>query len=168
MVLRDLPDLIEDAAAEYGIGHRKLWGWALDAIATNVLGPIFPEGQSLDTEFNHGGMPWTLRKTVRRAHSAIDRYLPSRDLWAKSLRIDPREFDRWLKKVLRAHNIPVHPKRPAGRKATLRERVASFIDENYAPGAIPGSETVARDFEQKEGGRQRVSERTVRRALGRK
>jgi hypothetical protein len=45
----NLRDLIENGAARHGIAPRRLWGWALDAIAKDVLRPVLPEGQSLDT-----------------------------------------------------------------------------------------------------------------------
>jgi hypothetical protein len=164
MAPRNLPDLIEDNAAWYGIAPRKLWRWALDAIANDVLVPAFPAGQSLDGKYPLGGMPWTLGKIVRTAHKAIDSYRPSNDLWAKSLMFDPDQFDRWLRKVLRDHEIPVIPKRAAGRKKTKREKISAFIAESY-PDDIPADKTVVRDFEAKF--KDSVSERTVRRARGR-
>ena len=109
----------------------------------------------------------TLRNVVCNAHRAIERYDPSNDLWAKSLMFDPVEFDRWLEKVLQVRNIPVHPKRSAGRKNTTRERVAAYVAKTY-PDGVPAGITVkaiVRDIETEIG--LRVSERTVRRALGR-
>jgi hypothetical protein len=169
---KNLPDLIEDNAARYGVAQRELWGWALDAIEKDVLRPdlILPEktSKSLDTEFSHGGMgPLTLRKIIS-ARRRVDRYDPSTENWAKCLMFDTAAFERWLKKTLLAHRIPAHPKRAAGRKKTKRESVASLIAEIY-PDGVPDGITVkviAREIEAKKK-ELRVSERTVRRALGR-
>ena len=160
-----LRDLIESRAAYYGVATRTLWKWALDVIAKDVLRPVLPEGQTLDTEFSHGGMSkLTLREVIKEAERAIERYDPSNDNWAKTLMFDPAGFDSWLREILQAQRIAVRPKRPAGRKRTVREKVALFIDENYA-GAIPGDKTIVRDIKTKIG--LSVSERTIRRALGR-
>src|SRR6516164_6002513 len=116
MAVEHLPALIEDNAAKYGIAPRRLWSWALDAIAKDVLKPVFPEGRSLDTEFSHGGMgPLTLRKIIS-ARRRIGQYDPSIEIWAKDLMFDTGAFERGLTKVLLAHRIPTHPKRRAGRK----------------------------------------------------
>jgi hypothetical protein len=167
VAVKCLPDLIEDNAAKYGIASRKLWSWALEDIEKDVLRPVFEEGQSLDTEFSHGGMgPLTIRKIIR-ARRRSDQYDPSTESWAKDLRFDTGAFERWLSKALLAHRIPAHPKRAAGRKKTKREALADFIGANY-PHGIPGGvpvKAILRDIETKIGFR--VSERTFRRALGR-
>jgi hypothetical protein len=167
MAVEHLPALVEDNAAKYGITPRKLWSWALDAIAKDVLKPVYPEGQSLDTEFSHGGMgPLTLRNIIS-ARRRSDQYDPSTESWAKDLMFDTGAFERWLRKALLAHRIPAHPKRAAGRKKTKREALADFIGANY-PHGIPGGvpvKAILRDIETKIGFR--VSERTFRRALGR-
>ena len=167
MAVEHLPALIEDNAAKYGMAPRKLWSWALDAIAKDVLKPVFPKGQSLDTEFSHGGMGLlTLRKIIS-ARRKIDHYDPSTEIWAKGLMFDTGAFEHWLTKALLAHRIPAHPKRAAGRKKTQWEALADFIGANY-PHGIPGGvplKTILRDIETKIGFR--VSERTFRRALGR-
>jgi hypothetical protein len=164
VVVKSLPNLIEDSAPLYGISPRKLWRWALDAILKGVLGPLLPEGQTLDTEFSHGGTgQLTLRKIVR-ARRRIDRYDPSTETWAKALKFEPGGFDKWLKKVLRDHNFPVIPKRPVGRKLRKRETVRSYISEFY-PDSVPDDKTIVREIKAKLG--LSVSDRTVRRALGR-
>jgi hypothetical protein len=162
-----LCDLIEDKAAQYGIALRKLWRWALDAIVTGRLSPVLPEGQSLDTKFNHGGMWLTLRGVIRSACRTIEDRLPSNDNWAKTLKFDPAAFDSWLKKVLQAQGIAAHPKRPGGRKKTLRELAASFLADRYPDGIPDGTplKTVVQNFEVETG--RRISERTMRRAQGR-
>jgi hypothetical protein len=167
LAIENLPNLIEDCAARDGVAARKLWSWALDAIDQGVLRPILPEGQTLDTEFSHGGMPLTLRKIVLRTHRAIERYIPSKDEWAKTLMFDATEFDNWLKRFFQAQSMPAHPKRPAGRKPNKRERVASFIKQKYPKGVPAGitGNAIARQFEAKH--KVSISERTVRRALGR-
>jgi hypothetical protein len=163
LAVESLPDLIEDSTAQYGIAPRKLWNWSLDAVAKGALRPAFPE--SLDTEINHGGMRLTYRKIIE-ARRKIKRYDPQNINWAENLIFSPVEFDSWLKKALLAHNIPAHPKRLAGRKNTLRERLALFIAETY-PDGVAGvlAKSICRDFEAQAG--LRVSDRTVRRALGR-
>jgi hypothetical protein len=173
VAVESLPDLIENSAARYGIAPRKLWGWALNAIAKDELRPILPEGQSLDTEFSHGGMPLTLRRIIeaRRVIEPgrdMERYDPSCEGWAKMLLFNPEQFDKWLRKVFRTKNIPVHPKRTAGAPKTKVETVALFI-ASYPDGTIPAGRTykeVVRDIKQKFP-RLSVSERTIRRALGR-
>jgi hypothetical protein len=169
MAIEELPALIEDNAAKYWIAPRKLWRLALDAIEKDVLRPVLPEGQSLDTEFSHGGMgPLTRRRIIRSASSRIERHEPSNDEWAKELKFEAKEFDSWFKKALQAQNIPAHPRRASGRKKTIGKSVAEFIAETY-PDGVPAGVTVKsirRDFEGRNKGLS-VSERTVRRALGR-
>jgi hypothetical protein len=85
--IENLPDLIEDNVARYGIAPRKVWGWALEAIEKDVLRPVFPAGQSLDTKFSHGGMgPLTLRNIIS-ARRKIDHYDPATENWAKTSRL---------------------------------------------------------------------------------
>jgi hypothetical protein len=110
----------------------------------------------------------TLRGVIRNTWRAIERYDPSNDNWAKTLMFDPARFEGWLKKVLLTHHIAIHPKRPAGRKKMKRDEVASFIAKNYPDGVPAGitGKTIARDIQAKTG--LPVSERTVRRALGRR
>jgi hypothetical protein len=167
VAVESLPDLIEDSAARYDIAPRKLWSWALDAIIKGELRPALPIGQTLDTLFSHGGMLLTLRSIIK-ARRDMERYDPSCEGWAKMLLFNPAHFDKWLRKVLRTKNIPVHPKRTAGAPKTKVETVARFI-ASYPHGTIPAGMTykeVARDIKQKFP-RLSVSERTIRRALGR-
>ena len=42
---KSLRNLIADGAAQYGIEQRKLWGWALSAMVSELL-PNFPEGMT--------------------------------------------------------------------------------------------------------------------------
>jgi hypothetical protein len=157
VAIENLPDLIEDNVARYGIAPRKVWGWALEAIEKDVLRPVFPAGQSLDTKFSHGGMgPLTLRNIIS-ARRKIDHYDPATENWAKNLSFDTDAFKSWLKKALSAHRI-------VGRKKTKRERISAFIAESY-PDDIPADKTVVLDIKAKLG--DSVSERTVRRARGR-
>jgi hypothetical protein len=161
-----LRDLIESGAARHGLATRTLWKLVLDAVARDMLAPALPEGQSLDTQFDHGGMPLTWRKVISGTLRAIDHHEPSNDNWTKTF--DPVTFDKWLIGALKNRGISVHPKRPAGAKPDLREAVASFIHESYPTGIPPGVtyKKIARDFEAATG--VPTSVRTVGRAQGRK
>jgi hypothetical protein len=75
-------DLIERGAAEYHVAPRTLWGWTLDAIKRDMLLPIFPEGGSLDSKLDAGGMSLTLRQVIGRALAEIERHIPSNNGWA--------------------------------------------------------------------------------------
>lgn len=164
---KSLRDLMDDAGAQHGIAQRKLWRWVLTAMANELL-PIFPEGMTLKTKFDHGGMLLTWSVVIDSALAAIERHIPSNDNWTKTLKIDPAIFDKWLKGFLQTVKIPRHAKRGAGAKAALREAVASFIAEQY-PSRIPAGITrkiIARDFEAQH--KTSVSERTVGRAMGRR
>jgi hypothetical protein len=162
-----LRDLIETGAARHNQATRTVWKLALDAVARGMLSPALPEGQSLDTPFDHGGMPLTWRKVVSRALHAIDRHEPSEDNWAKTLCFDCVVFEKWLIGALKNLRISIRPKRRAGRKPTLVETVASFIQEKFPTGRPPGvtAKMIARDFKAEKG--VSVSERTVGRAEGR-
>jgi len=154
-----LRDLVESRAAEYNLPPRWLWGWALDAIVRHVLLPNLPEGISLDSL--HGRIVGALYAIERGSD-------PSRWSWTSAIALSPAAFDRWLKKTLRGRKITTHPRRAVGAKSTLREDVAAFAAANYPSPLPPGitNEKIAQDYESKTG--TAVSERTVRRALGRK
>jgi hypothetical protein len=165
-----LCELVEDNSARYGIAPRRLWKWALDAIATDILKPTFPEGYSIDGKFDYGGRALTLRERVATASASFDRI--EKDIsswwWFKSLFFfNAIQFETWVKKTLRAHRMAVAPKRAAGRKANIRESVKSFIAEKY-PHDLPAGVTyksIVQDLKNSKG--LCVSERTVGRALGR-
>jgi hypothetical protein len=163
-----LRDLIENGGAQYALAQRTLWSWVLSAIVHGELLPILPEGTTLDTEFNHGGTLWTWRGVASTALKAIDRHIPSNDNWAKTLTLDCGEFEKWLKGRLQFHKISAHLKRPAGAKRTKRGAVAEFINNNY-PNGIPAGislKDVARKIKNETG--LIISDRTLRRAQGRK
>jgi hypothetical protein len=172
-----LPKLVKTRADKHDeITRLELWAWVFDAIANDVLRPDLPEGQSLDIEFDDiGGMrkleplgngvvigrdPWTLRKLLRKASRETKRYILLLEKWAEALMYDTTEFDSWLQKELLAHQIPASQKRRGGRKKK-RDRVVPFIQEHYS-GNLPAGGN--KEIAQKLG----VSERTVRRGLGRK
>jgi hypothetical protein len=161
-----LCDLVEDNSARYGIAPRRLWKWALDAIATDILKPILPEGYSIDTTFDYGGQVVTIRKLITTASALLERIDPSSWWWLKHLFFDPVGFQIWVEKSLRAHSIVVHPKRPAGRRVTSREIVSSFIAQRY-PHGVPAGLTYKSILNDLECEGHRISERTLRRALGR-
>jgi hypothetical protein len=127
-----LRDLVESRAAWEGIASRKLWAWALDAIAKDLLKPILPEGQSLDTKFNHGGGWLTLRGVIHSALQAIERHEPSNDNWAKVLMLDPAVFHKWLSAHLLASGrrkpslLPVRKRPP---HAEVRRVVENYVDD---------------------------------------
>jgi hypothetical protein len=159
---KDLRDLVMDEAAARGIAREKVWEWACLAIVRDELQVELPDRASLETRLG-GATTW--RDLIAQGAVAADRGNdPARYQWTRHIMLDPVEFGRWLD--LRAGGITVHPKRPAGRKKTKRDKVASFIAENYS-GDVAGVtlNAIARDIETKIG--LHVSERTVRRALGR-
>jgi hypothetical protein len=141
---------------------------ALEAIIQNLITPIFPEDLSLDTEFKHGGMSLTWGKIVSTALEQVERYDPARYGWTQQWIFDAAVFDKWLKSALQARHIPAHSKRRAGAKSIKRDGVADLIAKEY-PSGIPAGVTdkkIANDYKAKT--RSDVSERTVRRARGRK
>ena len=114
-------DLIERGAAEHQIAPRMLWGWALDAIKRDMLLPILPEGVSLDTKFDHGGMPLTWRQVIGTALAVIERHIPSNNGWANTLMFDPGAFDRWL-----THDSPARTPSASVSPLPLRRRPTPF------------------------------------------
>jgi hypothetical protein len=155
-----LRDLVIDEAAARGIAREKVWEWACLAIVRGELSVELPDRASLETRL-YGAT--TYRDLIGQAVFAAARSNdPARYPWTRHM-LDPVEFGRLLD--LRAWGITLHRKRPAGRKKGKRDKVASFIAENY-PGGVAGvtNKAIARDFENKIG--LSVSERTVRRALG--
>src|SRR5262249_39658942 len=151
----NLRDLVESRAAEYRISPRWLWGWALDAIVRHVLLANLPEGIS--------------QGLIAGALHAIERGSdPSRWGWTSVITLSPAAFARWLNKGLRDSKITTHPRRAVGAKSSLREGLAAFVAANY-PNPLPPGITngkIAQDYKSKTG--TAVSERTVRRAFGRK
>jgi transposase len=161
-------DLIESGAPKYGLAPRVLWRRTLDAIQRNILSiDNLPAGMTLDTTFNHGGAPLTWRQVIASALIAIEGHIPSNDNWAKTLMLDSKVFNKWLKKVALDDQVNAPAKRTAGAKSSKREEVAEFIARNY-PNGIPAKVTnkmIAIEYKAETG--TAVSERTVRRALGR-
>ena len=157
----NLRDLIESRAADHGVPLRKLWKWTLQAILSDVIAPILPEGKSLDVPFPHGGRSLTWRTVIKTVLPTIDSYGPPGHDWTGTLMFDVAGFDMWLKSALKDRRMPVHPKRRAGAKQTRREKVKLFIEEKYPSGIPPGVtyKQIANELG--------VSERTVRRAYGR-
>jgi hypothetical protein len=122
-------DLVESRAAEVGVAPRKLYGWALDAIKQNMLVPILPEGVSIDTEFDHGGMQrQTWRQVIGRALAAIKHHIPSNDGWANTLMLDPAAFDKWLAEDSPAGTALAQPPLPSRRRPP-DHRVRQIIQE---------------------------------------
>jgi len=159
-----LRDLVMDEAAARGIAREKVWEWACLAVARDELRVELPGRASLETRL-HGATTW--RGLIGEAAAAAARGNdPARYQWTRHIILDPVEFGRWLDRWGRG--ITVQPKRAVGAKPTLREAVASFVAKKY-PKELPAGMTlkaIARNFEEKSG--RAVSERTVRRALGRR
>ena len=121
-------DLIERGAAEHQIAPLTLWGWALDAIKRDVLLPILPEGVSLDTKFDHGGMLLTWRQVIGTALAAIKHQIPSKYGWAKTLMLDSAVFDNWLAKDSPAGTALAKSRLPSRRRPP-NHRVRQVIRE---------------------------------------
>jgi hypothetical protein len=161
---KSLRDQIENRAAHQGIALRELWKWVLDAISSDALVPVLPaDCPSLDTKFKLGGQSLTLRTVIKRVLPTIDSYGPPNGDWTKVLEFDDAPFDKWLRGALEDQRMSVHPKRRAGRKATLQDKVRSFIQEKYPSLGVP-YKRIADDFRAEKG--IPVSERTIGRALG--
>jgi len=123
-------DLVESRSAAHGIAPRTLWRLALDAIARNALVPILPEGVSLDTKSDHGGMSWTWRGVVVDALRRIERANPSDFPWSSKLKFDPAVFDQWLNAVLQAFEERSRlPRRKRPSAAEVRRVVQNYVDE---------------------------------------
>jgi hypothetical protein len=169
---RNLRELVEDEAARRGVAPRKLWEQVLGGIVRDALPPILPEGISLDTQFNHGGMPLTLRRVIAGRLKHIERYDPSGDGWAKTLMFDPAAFGKWLDEVQpfltpnRRPYSPPKPQRHASRRDAALEAMTALYPDKRPLGSI---KTITSDINlwlaQMNGGC--VSEDTVSRALKR-
>jgi hypothetical protein len=143
---RSLRDLVESRAATHGLALRTLWGWTLDAIVAASLIPVLPAGTSLDTPFDHGGMPLTWRKVIGLASHAIKRHTPENDNWANTLMFDPDVFDKWFThasqtRVHRARSpIPEvdagNLDKPPQRTRPVRGRAETVIKALY-PNGVP-------------------------------
>jgi hypothetical protein len=161
-----LRDLVQSRAASYGRVPGTVWQLTLTAIVQNALTPIFCEDMPLDTVFNHGGarLP-TWRSLIENALRHVDRVDPARYRWTKELMFDAAAFDRWLKSALRRQP---RSKRRSGAKPSKREKLETFLEKKYQS-EIPAGVTykeIANDFYTETG--VKVSERTARRAFGRK
>jgi hypothetical protein len=159
-----LRDLVIDEAAAHGLARERVWEWTCLAIVQDELPVELPDGASLETRL-HGATTW--RDLIAQAAVAATRGNdPAKYQWTRYITLDPVEFGRWLD--LRAKGITVQPKRAVGAKPTLRKAVASFVAKKYPKGLPVGMtlKAIARNFEKKYG--RPVSERTVRRAFGRR
>src|SRR5262249_26864470 len=132
-----LRDLIESRAAWHSIAPRTLCRWALEAIAHNELPRVFPEGVSLDTEFNHGGMPLTWRRVVEHWLGRIENIDPSRFPPFEKLRCKPALFDRWLNDKLQAISLPEASRVPVRKRPSdhqVRRVVQNYVNEERKTG----------------------------------
>ncbi len=170
-------ELIEEEAAARPIPERKLWMWSLGAILSGALptiglgarGPVLP----------HPGQPYAIDHVSldapgvgahwRRAIDGDLRYVArgrALDYFGHRygmVMLDSATFREWLNGVAAAS------KRRAGAKPTKRKAIADFVSGQY-PKYIPSHvkySTICDDFEKSEGG-YKISDRTLRRALGKK
>ncbi len=138
-----LRDLIESRAAWHSMAPRTLCRLALDAIAQNGLLATLPEGASLDTEFNHGGMPLTWRGVIVASLDRIERVDPSELTWFRRLTCDPTLFDKWLDIQLQAISSPEPSRLPVQKRpapAEVRRVVQNYVNDERTAGnntAIP-------------------------------
>jgi hypothetical protein len=158
-----LCDLIETRSARYGITRQKLWEWAFAAILKDSLVP-----DSSDDVIPYPDDPAQRRHAIAIALPAIEQRGadPSKWYWARRMAFAPRVFDKWLNETLQKQQFPANQTRRAGAKPTRREMVKEFLDDPAGPPAGATGKQIAEQFEKKIG--QAVSERTVRRARGRK
>ena len=118
-----LRDLIESRAAWHSMpAPRTLCRLALDAIAQNGLLATLPEGASLDTEFNHGGMPLTWRGVIVASLDRISNVsiLPSSCTWFRRLTCDPTPVHKWLDIQLQAISSPEPSRLPLKTSSSRR------------------------------------------------
>jgi hypothetical protein len=160
-----LCDLIETRSASHGITRRRLWVLTSDAVLKGELELNFSAAVQPDPN-----NPEIARAAIARARWAIEHggADPADWTWARRLVISPVAFDKWLKQALRNLQFPARPKRRAGAKKTLREKLKEFMEETY--GGDPPEHITNKDIAI--AARHRVGkiadERTVRRARGRK
>jgi hypothetical protein len=161
---QELCDLIETRSAQHCIVRRKLWEWAFTAILDGRLTFELPNDLMPDPQFDHAAR---LRTLIIGALPAIEYGAdPSKWNWSRMLMISPAVFDKWLKAVLRNRQFTARPKRRAGTKSTKREAVRNFIEKRKSLLRGATHKEIAKHVKDKLG--VDVSERTVRRALGRK
>jgi hypothetical protein len=180
--LRSLRDLVEEGAASHGIGLRTLWGWALDAIVAGSVIPVLPTGVSLDTPFDHGGMPLTWRKVIGTASRSITRHIPENDNWANTLMFDPDVFDKWLThdSPARTHRarspVPLadNPGESLPRQRPVTGRAKAALNQLYPDGypdqiTVPNQILCARVLKQlSDSKKPPVSNDSILRAAGRR
>jgi hypothetical protein len=141
--LRSLRSLVEEGAASHGIALRTLWGWALDAMVAGSLIPVLPAGVSLDTQFDHGGMPLTWRKVVSTASRSITRYIPENDKWANTLMFDPDAFDKWFThdspaRIHRSRSpLPIATAEFQSRQRPAEKRAKTALNQLYPDNRLP-------------------------------
>jgi hypothetical protein len=158
-----LCDLIETRSARYDITRWKLWVWAFAAILKDGLVPDFS-----DDVIPYPDDPARLRHAITNSLPAIEQRGadPSKWIWAQRLVFAPAVFDKWLNETLQKQQFPANQKRRAGAKPTLRKMVKEFLDDPDGPPASATDKQIAEQFKKKFG--LAVSEKTVRRARGRK
>jgi hypothetical protein len=99
---------------------------------------------------------------------------PAKTGWGRENTASETAFDKWLDKRLkeakRSHQFPGCPKRRPGSKPVLREKIADFIKDEYPDGLPPGvtNKEIGRRAKDRLRLDRTPSERTVRRASGRK
>jgi hypothetical protein len=127
-----LRNLIESGAAFHSKASRAVCRWVLDAILRNELRVIFPEGESLDTKFSHGGMPLTWRLMLGHWLHRIEHIDPSRFVRFQRLSCEPTLFDRWLKAKLQTNSSPEASRFPVRKRpspAQVRQVVQNYVNE---------------------------------------
>jgi hypothetical protein len=157
-----LGDLIETRSAQHCLARWKLWEWAFSAIWDGALILEFPDGvASRDVAMVHD--------LIKGALPAIrDGANPSKWWWCRRLMISATVFDKWLAGAKLKHQLPAHLMRRAGGKPILRDAALAHVAKHYPNGVPPGVtyQQIANNVKAETGCH--VSERTVRRALGRK
>jgi hypothetical protein len=120
-----LRDLVEDEAARCRLPTRKVWRWALEAIARDVLPPQLPDGMTLDTRLPHPSAGQTRRGIVIDTLRAVDSgssYDPAKSAWTARLMFDRVVFGKWLKGVRRAvAGTEQHAPGPKSERDRMRE-----------------------------------------------
>jgi hypothetical protein len=91
---------------------------------------------------------------------------PSKANWCRQLMISPAAFDKLLKKALQDNRFPALPKRRAGAKPTKRDEIKKFVGKNKRRFSTTTNKEIRKRAIDELG--IEVSERTVRRARGRK
>src|SRR5262249_47219969 len=146
-------------SAQHCIPRWRLWASAFTAMLKGHLAVEFSNDVVPDPDD-----PVRLRHAITAALPRVKerRTDPSQLNWAQNLTLAPAAFDKWLRRTLQDGLFPEQPKRRGGARPVRRTEAAAFVAKH--PDLT--NKEISLKIEKATG--KSISERTVRRARGRK